>query len=62
MSLHEKASVFDRLKAERDARAAARKAQVRGGARRAPERVRDELKAEQDNFAKRKDTWETMAF
>jgi hypothetical protein len=62
MTLHEKGAEFDRLKAERAARAAERKAKVRGAPEELLSALRAELKAEQDNFAKRKDTWETMAF
>jgi len=63
MSLHEKGAEFDRLKAERAANAAKRKSAIQQGV---PEQLlsalKAELKAEQDNFARRKDTWETMAF
>ena len=62
MTLHEKADVFNQLKAEREKRATARKAAVRGAPEELLSALRAELKAEQDNFAKRKDTWETMAF
>jgi murein DD-endopeptidase MepM/ murein hydrolase activator NlpD len=62
MTLHEKGAEFDRLKAERAKRAEARKANVRGAPEELLSALRAELKAEQDNFAKRKDTWETMAF
>jgi hypothetical protein len=62
MTLHEKGAEFDRLKAERVKRAEARKAKVRGAPEELLSALRAELKAEQDNFAKRKDTWETMAF
>jgi murein DD-endopeptidase MepM/ murein hydrolase activator NlpD len=62
MSLHEKAAEFDRLKAERDKRAAARRSKVREAPEELLKALQDELKWEQTNFAKRKDTWETMAF
>ena len=62
MTLHEKGAEFDRLKAERAAAAANRKAKVRSAPEELLSALRAELKAEQDNFAKRKDTWETMAF
>jgi hypothetical protein len=62
MTLHEKGAEFDRLKAERAKRAEARKAAVRGAPEELLSALRRELKAEQDNFAKRKDRWETMAF
>jgi GNAT superfamily N-acetyltransferase len=62
MSLHEKADVFDKLKAQREAAAAARASAVRGAPEELLSALKQELKAEQDNFAKRKNTWETMAF
>jgi hypothetical protein len=62
MTLHEKGAEFDRLKAERAQRAAARKAAIRGAPEELLSALRQELRAEQDNFAKRKDTWESMAF
>jgi murein DD-endopeptidase MepM/ murein hydrolase activator NlpD len=62
MSLHEKGEEFTRLAKERAERAAARKAQVREAPQELLSALKAELKAEQDNFAKRKDTWETMAF
>jgi cell wall-associated NlpC family hydrolase len=62
MTLHEKGAEFDRLKAERAKRAAARKERVRGAPEELLSALRSELKAEQDNFAKRKETWEDLAF
>jgi murein DD-endopeptidase MepM/ murein hydrolase activator NlpD len=62
MTLHEKASVQDALKAERAKRVADRKARVRGAPEELLSALRAELKAEQDNFAKRRETWEDMAF
>jgi murein DD-endopeptidase MepM/ murein hydrolase activator NlpD len=62
MTLHEKGAEFDRLKAERAERAAARKERVRGAPEELLSALRSELKAEQDNFAKRKETWEDLAF
>ncbi|HXJ31396.1 MAG TPA: lytic transglycosylase domain-containing protein [Gemmatimonadales bacterium] len=62
MSLHEKADDYNALKAQRDAAAARRKAAVREPPQELLSALQAELKAERDNFAKRKDTWETMAF
>jgi flagellum-specific peptidoglycan hydrolase FlgJ len=62
MSLHEKADDYNALKAQREAAAAKRKAAVREPPQELLSALQAELKAERDNFAKRKDTWETMAF
>lgn len=62
MTLHEKGAEFDRLKAERAERAATRKERVRGAPEELLSALRAELQAEQDNFGKRKNTWETLAF
>jgi murein DD-endopeptidase MepM/ murein hydrolase activator NlpD len=62
MTLHEKGVEFDRLKAERAERAAARKARVRGAPEELLSALRAELAAERKIFAGRKNTWETMAF
>lgn len=62
MTLHEKEADFKRLQAEREARAAKRQEVVRGDPEELLKALQDELKWERGNFAKRKDTWETMAF
>ena len=62
LSLHEKASVFDKLQEQRAAQAAARAAKVRGAPEELLSALKKELQWEQNNFAKRKDTWETLAF
>ena len=62
MSLHEKADDFNALKAARDEAAAKRKAAVREAPQELLTQLKAELAAERDNFAKRKNTWETMAF
>ena len=62
LSLHEKEGVFNKLQEQRAAQAAARAARVRGAPEELLAQLRKELQWEQNNFAKRKDTWETMAF
>jgi hypothetical protein len=62
LSLHEKATVFDQLQAQRAANQAKRRAAIRGAPEELLSALRDELRWEQGNFAKRKNTWETMAF
>jgi flagellar protein FlgJ len=62
MTLHEKADDFLKLKQARDEAAAKRKAATREAPQELLSALRQELAAERTNFAKRKDTWETMAF
>lgn len=62
MTLHEKADDYNALKKARDEAAAARKAVVREAPQELLSALKAELAAERDNFAKRKNTWETMAF
>jgi flagellum-specific peptidoglycan hydrolase FlgJ len=62
MTLHEKADDFNALKAARDAAAAKRQAAVREPPQELLSALQAELAAERKNFARRKDTWENMAF
>jgi hypothetical protein len=62
LSLHEKEADFNARRAERDKLAAQRKAVVRDAPDELLKALQNELKWERGNFAKRKDTWETMAF
>lgn len=62
MTLHEKADDFNALKKARDEAAAKRQAAVREPPQELLSALKAELAAERTNFAKRKDTWETMAF
>ena len=62
MTLHEKADDFNALQKARDEAAAKRQAAVREPPQELLSALKAELAAERTNFAKRKDTWETMAF
>jgi murein DD-endopeptidase MepM/ murein hydrolase activator NlpD len=62
MTLHEKEADFNKLKAEREANAAKRKAVVRESPAELLSALQKELAWERGNFAKRKSTWEDMAF
>ena len=62
LSLHEKADVQAKLDAQRAANAAKRQAATREPPQELLAALKKELQWEQNNFAKRKDTWETMAF